>query len=75
MAESILDYLTRTGLQNKIEFGSRVLTSCGKKGIVNFCGHSIDLCRVYYDQDGATHSVMVKISECALLSMDEAIKQ
>lgn len=65
--------LQKLGYQDKFQFGSRVETPCGKKGIVWFNSESIDLCRVYYDKDGKTHPVMVKITGCRLLTLKEAV--
>jgi hypothetical protein len=65
--------LDKTGFQKSFQFGTRVETPCGKKGIVNFFSENMDLCRVYYDTEKKTKSIMVKISKCRVLSLDEAV--
>jgi len=77
-----------TELQSDFQFGTRVLTPNGHKGIVNFFSKSIDSCRVFYDCDPdvplgnaeiagihgcKTRREMFKISECKILSVEEAM--
>jgi len=69
--------LNKLGFQNKPQFGTRVETKKGNLGIINFCSVNIDLCRVYYDVDKKTQKLlfeMCKISECRILSVEEAVK-
>jgi len=72
MEQLTKEELIKTGFQSKFQFGTRVETPCGKRGIVNFYSEDIDLCRVYYD-DEKVKSIEVKITECRILSIDEAV--
>lgn len=58
--------------QSKFQFGTRVETKCGKRGIALFQSTNIDQCRVYYDKRGKTYPIMVKMSECRILTFEEA---
>lgn len=71
MKQLTKEELEKTGYQSKFQFGTRVETPCGKKGIVNFCGN--ERCRVYYDENGETKSIMVIRSQCRILSCEEAV--
>ena len=78
MNQMTSERLGELGYQNKFQFGSRVETQCGKKGVVNFNSSGIDLCRVYYtdlDENGKkiTKSIETKISTCRLLTLEEAV--
>ncbi|MBK7362891.1 MAG: hypothetical protein IPJ01_11385 [Micavibrio sp.] len=73
MKSMTLEDLKKSGYQDLFQFGSRVETPCGKRGIVLFNSGNIDLCRVYYDEGEETKDIMVKISECRLLSCEEAV--
>lgn len=64
-------------LQKKFQFGTRVETENGNKGIVNFFDTKQGICRVYYDVQLPKPEVrkeMVKISGCRILSVQEALK-
>ena len=73
MKQLTKEQLEEKGFQEKLQFGTRVETTCGKKGIVNFNSVGIDSCRVYYDEGKETKCVIVKMSECRILSLDEAV--
>ena len=63
-------------LQKSFQFGTRVETKNGNKGIVNFFDTKRDICRVYYDVQLPKPEVrkeMAKISECRILSVQEAM--
>lgn len=68
-----IETLIKFKFQEEFQFGTRVETICGKKGIVNYCCESLDKCRVYYDEGGKANPIMVKISECRILSLEEAV--
>jgi hypothetical protein len=77
MDQMTIEKLKELGYQNKIQFGSRVETECGKRGIVNFNSSGIDLCRVYYDtpedKECRVKSIKTKMSTCRLLTLEEAV--
>ncbi len=74
MKQTTKEDLEKMGYQKKFQFGTRVETICGKRGVVNFNNENKDLCRVYYDTGPLkTESIMVKISECRILNLDEAV--
>lgn len=59
--------------QSEFQFGSRVETPDGHRGIVNFFSHQLNMCRVFYDTpEHVTKAGEYKISECRLLSIEEA---
>lgn len=75
MEQMTIKRLKELGYQNKIQFGSRVETECGKRGVVGFNAPGIDLCRVYYDEHNRrTQSIETKMSTCRLLTLEEAIE-